>query len=80
MRKVVSAILLLACSSFVNAGTGLNCSEEDVLSNPDTLEICIDQSNDWLNGTYKQLQARHKGEKSKLEALKKDATWLDSDA
>ncbi|EIJ35802.1 lysozyme inhibitor LprI family protein [Thiothrix nivea] len=71
MKKLFLASVLLAFSGVATAGTGLNCTDEDVLSDPNNLDICEAQVNSGLNGAYKQLQDLHKDDKAKIAALKK---------
>jgi uncharacterized protein YecT (DUF1311 family) len=71
MKKMFLATALLAFSGVAAAGTGLDCSNDEVLSDMNMLEICHTQVNSELNGTYKQLQKLHKDNKEKLAALKK---------
>ena len=70
MKKMFFASALLAFSSIATAGTGLNCSDENVLSELNQLEACYTQVDSELNGTFKQLQALHKDSKQKMAALK----------
>lgn len=70
MKKLFFAAALLAFSGVATAGTGLNCSDGEVLSDPNRVEACLTQVDGELNGTFKQLQALHKDSKEKLKALK----------
>ncbi|WML89726.1 lysozyme inhibitor LprI family protein [Thiothrix lacustris] len=70
MKKMFFASALLAFSSIATAGTGLNCTDENVLSDPNYLDVCVTQVDSELNGTFKELQARHKDVKEKMAALK----------
>lgn len=71
MKKLFFAAALLAFSGVTAAGTGLNCSDDTVLSDINMLEACNTQVDSELNGSYKQLQALHKDSKDKMAALKK---------
>ncbi len=71
MKKYILISLLLSASSVSLAGTGLNCSNLDVIGqDTKALEACVTQTNDELNATYKELRATHKNKKDKLKALK----------
>ena len=70
MKKMFFATALLAFSSVASAGTGLNCSDDEVLSDPNKVEACLTQVDGELNGTFKQLQTLNKDSKDKLKALK----------
>lgn len=71
MKKLFFATALLAFSGAATAGTGLNCSDDNVLSDINMLEACHTQVDSELNGTFKQLTTLHKDSKDKLAALKK---------
>ncbi|WP_038141134.1 lysozyme inhibitor LprI family protein [Thiothrix lacustris] len=70
MKKMFFSTALLAFSSIATAGTGLNCSDDNVLSDINKLQACYTQADSELNGTFKKLQALHKDGKVKMAALK----------
>lgn len=77
MKKIIFTLLLSTVSYSSFAGTGLNCSEDEVLSDANQLEACVTQTNDELNATYKQLTETHKDAPEKLEALKSmQLAWI----
>lgn len=71
MKKMMATLFLCAFSTATFAGTGLNCSDLDAIGdNQDALQACVDQTNDELNATYKQLRDTHKDNKDAYAALK----------
>lgn len=71
MKKYTWILLLSSFSTVAMAGTGLNCLDLDAIGeNDNALEACISQTNDELNGTYKELHTQNKENKEVLKALK----------
>lgn len=71
MKKHTWILLLSSFSTIAMAGTGLNCSDLDTIGDDDNaMEACITQTNDELNGTYKELKTQSKENKKGLKALK----------
>ena len=71
MKKHTWTLLLSSFSTIAMAGTGLNCSDLDSIGQDDNaMEACITQTNDELNGTYKELKALSKDNKEALKELK----------
>lgn len=79
MKIFLPSLLLFSLTNLATAGTGLNCSEViNKESTDNELEACIEQTNDELNGSYKQLQDTYKGNKDILSALKKmQLGWIE---
>lgn len=76
---LLSALLLCSLTNLAIAGTGLNCSEViNKDSSDNELEACIEQTNDELNSSYKQLRVMYKESKDHLAALKKmQLGWIE---
>jgi uncharacterized protein YecT (DUF1311 family) len=73
MKKLLSTFIFCALSGTAMAGTGLNCYEADEMEG-DTLGVCLQQTDEWLNGAYQQAtkyqQEMDKTTKERVNLLK----------
>lgn len=58
-----------------HAGTGLNCYKADEMQGNE-LNVCLQQSDDWLNSTYQQLLAKQVDEKRKHLLKTAQRAWI----
>ena len=75
MKKLIS-IILLGTASMSYAGTGLDCKNVDNLEDNE-VSACLEQTDSWLNSSYKQLMTTYKNLPQVAKDLKQaQKDWL----
>ena len=77
MHKIlVAAFISIGLVSSVKSGTGLNCYEVMEMEANES-EICFDQTNEWLNGSYQELLKSRKDDSAQVKLLREmQRSWI----
>ena len=72
----MTTLIGIGLTTSLSAGTGLDCSKALEMKS-DTLEVCFDQTNNWLNDSYQSLLKERKEALEQVKLLKEmQRAWI----